>query len=281
MTADPSYGEVVLDLPESKTNLQDIGIFSVVVELRSADDNDNKSNSNSNSGSKLLASSTRTARMPHESNWISVVRKFICLFFHLSGAFPEQRTIVVPVYRFFVETQNDPLRYISIRLLVSPETARKGAMVEVASGRVRIGEEPTGFRLLLKDYFFVCAMVFTTIFFGIQSMMVLILQLFWWNQQQQTQQQQQQQDPILDNVSEGLGLDGLDDDNSDGAFESIHGNSSTGNNSQRQNEDNEGDQWEDLPQDTAVQDDSEPQIDTSDWATSHIDAETHNLIPDN
>jgi hypothetical protein len=93
--AKPYYLEVALDLPESEIN-QMAGMFGVLVELQSSD------------GSRL-ASSMRAARLPHESRWISDVRKFLWLIPLMLGAVEESRRVVVPSFRHFVESSERPL----------------------------------------------------------------------------------------------------------------------------------------------------------------------------
>lgn len=85
--------EVLLQLPESSVN-QDSGIFAVEVELRS---------------DVPLARSKRSARLPHESGWVGVVRKILCLAPLLVGAITESRTVIIPAFRHFVESSKHPL----------------------------------------------------------------------------------------------------------------------------------------------------------------------------
>ena len=214
-TGVPHYIEIILDLPESKTNLEKIGIFSIVVDLHSTTSgiSDEKScnytNSNSSVGSsKLLASSTRTATMPHESFWITVVRKTICIIPHVLGAIPESRRVIVPSFRFFVESEELPLRYITVRLLVSPQKARRGDMVEVVQGILRISEELTGIQLVLKEWFFTCMLIGTILLFFLQLVFVFAIRfafLTWCRQEREDERD------IFEDVSEGLNLDGLND----------------------------------------------------------------------
>ena len=84
-----------LDLPESEKN-RDLGMFGVMVELRS-------------SNGTLLASSLRSTRFPHESHWIATVRKAVCIVPLMLGAVSESRRVLVPTYRFFVESEALPL----------------------------------------------------------------------------------------------------------------------------------------------------------------------------
>jgi hypothetical protein len=91
----PYFLEVLLHLPESDTN-RNAGIFGVHVQLRARN-------------GAALASSVRSARLPHESDWVGVVRKMILIVPLLVGATTEHRTIVVPSYRHFVESQDLPL----------------------------------------------------------------------------------------------------------------------------------------------------------------------------
>lgn len=87
--------ELVLQLPETNTN-QKIGMFAIEVELWSKNHT-------------LLAKSQRASRLPHESGWIQVVRKSLCLVPLLIGAMAESRTVVIPAFRHFVESPNFPL----------------------------------------------------------------------------------------------------------------------------------------------------------------------------
>lgn len=89
------FFEIALDLPESQVN-QRSGIFMVHVDLQSSN------------GTKL-ASSIRAARLPHESTWISHVRKSIWLIPMILGASHETRTVVVPSFRHFKESLLMPL----------------------------------------------------------------------------------------------------------------------------------------------------------------------------
>jgi hypothetical protein len=87
--------EVVLELPESEINRQ-AGVFGVQVELQSSN------------GTKL-ASSVRASRLPHESRWISIIRKAVWLVPLLLGAVQESRVVIVPSFRYFVESEHFPL----------------------------------------------------------------------------------------------------------------------------------------------------------------------------
>lgn len=89
------FFEVALELPDSQVNHK-TGIFMVHVELQS-------------SNGTRLASSMRAARLPHESLWISTIRKSICLVPLLVGAAHETRTVVIPSFRHFKESSSMPL----------------------------------------------------------------------------------------------------------------------------------------------------------------------------
>ncbi|KAG7356704.1 Seipin-like protein [Nitzschia inconspicua] len=163
------YIEVVLDLPESERNRK-VGIFGVLVELQS------------NNGT-LLASSLRTARMPHESKWIAVVRKTVCIVPILLGALQESRRVLVPSFRFFVESERLPLRYVTVSVIMSPEKTQQneggeGDCLEVLYGYLHVGKELTEFQRLLKEWFFTCMVFGTMFFYGIQVMLLLGLQAY-------------------------------------------------------------------------------------------------------
>lgn len=88
------FFEVVLELPESPLNRR-TGMFMIHVDLQS-------------SNGTRLASSMRAARLPHESTWISTIRKSIWLLPMVIGAAQETRTIVVPSFRHFRESATLP-----------------------------------------------------------------------------------------------------------------------------------------------------------------------------
>ena len=89
------YIEMLLYLPESIHN-REAGLFGVVTDLQS-------------SNHTTLARSTRWTQLPHESAWISVVRKLICLPAFLIGALTEFRTIELVAFRHFTESRDFPL----------------------------------------------------------------------------------------------------------------------------------------------------------------------------
>jgi hypothetical protein len=89
------YLEVTLDLPESEINLMR-GVFGVLVEIQSHD-------------GTMLATSLRSSRIPHETAWVSTVRKVVMLIPLLIGASQESRRIQVPSFRHFVESPEMPL----------------------------------------------------------------------------------------------------------------------------------------------------------------------------
>jgi hypothetical protein len=91
----PYFMELLLHLPESTTN-RNAGIFGVRVQLQARN-------------GTALASSIRSARLPHESDWVGVIRKMILIIPLLVGATTEHRTIVIPSYRHFVESHDLPL----------------------------------------------------------------------------------------------------------------------------------------------------------------------------
>ena len=87
--------ELALILPESDVN-HNVGMFSVVTELYSSN------------GTKL-AVSRRSARLPHESHWVEVLRKVLWIVPLIIGAVEESRTVIVPAFRYYVEDTAHPL----------------------------------------------------------------------------------------------------------------------------------------------------------------------------
>lgn len=196
----PYFLEVVLDLPESETNRR-TGIFGVYVELQSND-------------GKKLASSIRAGRLPHESLWVSTVRKIIWLGPLLVGAVEESRRIVVPSFRHFVESPESPLvslgddfflfvhvvvvnftlflgtflflplvqHYVTVHL-VPRENKKKHSMpffndsIEVIRGEIRIGKELSEFQYMLKEWFFTCYLVGSSLLFVVQILIVVLIRM--------------------------------------------------------------------------------------------------------
>jgi hypothetical protein len=100
----PYFIEVVLTLPDSNLN-REPGMFGVVTELYS------------HNGTQL-AVSRRSTRFPHQSKWITVVRKILYLIPLLIGAVDETRTIVLPSFRHFVESSGHPLVSVVYHIVI-------------------------------------------------------------------------------------------------------------------------------------------------------------------
>ena len=99
------YLEISLQLPESTVNRQ-AGMFGISVELQSG----NKT---------TLATSHRATRFPHQSEWIRLLQKLVCLIPLLIGAFDESRTVIVPSFRHYVESSKHPLVSKDFRSLIT------------------------------------------------------------------------------------------------------------------------------------------------------------------
>jgi hypothetical protein len=267
----PHFLEVLLDLPESEHNRR-VGLFGVHVQLQS-------------SNSTVLASSMRTARLPHESRWVSVLRKILCIVPLMIGALEESRRITVPSFRFYVESQESPLRFVTVRL-VAPSAITKERQTqqqqqechyssnddsmsmwvedapEVLRGYLHVGKELTAFQELLKEWFFTCAAVGVSFFFLIQFLLVFAVQTYWSSQTEATRRRQQQDvHTDFDNASEVFGRHtGFDRDaNSDGFTgggewedmnNSLHSNGSTHDTAQQ----NATSQTHSIPQEIQTED---------------------------
>jgi hypothetical protein len=102
--------ELHLQLPETLRN-REAGIFGVSVELY--DTNQTR-----------LATSLRSTRLPHESDWLCVVRKLTWLIPILVGAVDESRKVTVPSFRNYKESADYPLvnSVRNLNVLSSDET---------------------------------------------------------------------------------------------------------------------------------------------------------------
>jgi len=89
--------ETILTLPETSKNRERAGMFGVVIELWSSN------------WTRKLAVSRRSVRFPHQSVWISNIRKSLCLLPLLIGALDETRRVLVPSFRHYVESPELPL----------------------------------------------------------------------------------------------------------------------------------------------------------------------------
>jgi len=137
---------VSLDIPESQINIMS-GVFSVLVEILSSD-------------GTMLATSIRSTRIPHETAWISTIRKGVLLAPLLVGASEESRTVAVPSFRYLVESEDMPLRYATVTLL-----SQANKPIEVMTGSIWIGQELSSLQLLVKEWFFTCYAAGTTALF--------------------------------------------------------------------------------------------------------------------
>lgn len=102
------YVEIVLHLPDSTAN-REAGMFGVVAELYGSNSNSDVDENSNNNSTTLLAAARRSSRFPHTTPWISTVLKMILLMPILLQAFPEARTVTVPAFRQYVETEEYPL----------------------------------------------------------------------------------------------------------------------------------------------------------------------------
>lgn len=89
------YVELSIRLPETSLN-RNLGMFGLVVSLQNRD-------------GSILAVSRRSVRIPHESPWISVVRKTLLLLPLVAGGMEESRTLTISSFRHFVEAEAHPL----------------------------------------------------------------------------------------------------------------------------------------------------------------------------
>ena len=90
------FVEVVLQLPETELNQQQAGMFGVTVELKTVNGTG-------------LALSRRATRFPHQSAWIRRLQKILLLAPLLVGALEESRSVYIPSFRHFVESQEHPV----------------------------------------------------------------------------------------------------------------------------------------------------------------------------
>lgn len=188
-------------------------MFTVFVELESdeparvKDYVDNRS-ANSCSRRKLLATSKRTVRLPFESTWISNFRKVSSLFFYATGMFRENKIIVVPAFRNYVESSEFPLRYATVQLLME----RDNHKVEVDKAFLRSGRELTDFQIILKEWFFICWIAGTFFLFVLQFACILSIHLF-------VNSLFHRKPTVLgDDASNSLSLDGISEGVGDGSL---------------------------------------------------------------
>lgn len=113
------YVEVHLTLPESEMN-RNVGMFGVAVDLLSQQPSKDE---NRNTTTVKLASSVRSARLPHESGWVAVARKLVWLVPLVFGGIQENRVVIVSSFRHIVESQEYPLvssiTFVAVSFLLS------------------------------------------------------------------------------------------------------------------------------------------------------------------
>lgn len=118
------YIELILTLPETINNKQG-GMFGVYTELfstiieenkqdlflsgNSTIDSPIKTNLTKTKPSVLIATSKRSARFPHTSNWILFIEKIFLLMPLLIHATDETKTIIIYAFRHYVENTKYPL----------------------------------------------------------------------------------------------------------------------------------------------------------------------------
>jgi len=147
------YIDLALELPESNKNIN-AGVFGLVVELASS------------TNRTTLALSRMSARFPHESAWISNVRKIILLPWLLLGTMDESRTIYMSPFRHFTESLGFPLQYVTVRIVSRGQDNE----VEVTRGFLTIGDEMSRMQEVLKEWYYTSFLCGTLLFACIDFM---------------------------------------------------------------------------------------------------------------
>ena len=165
------YLDIALTLPESDAN-RHIGMFVLEIDLLSND-------------GAVLASSTRSTMLPYESYFVGMARKFLLLFPILIGATPEARTVTLSCFDHFVESSNQPLASLVVRLITpkSWSKPKKGnhfvEQVQLLGAEIRIGKELNAMQRTMKDWFFTCGLVGTLFMMIIYGTAFLIMHTFY------------------------------------------------------------------------------------------------------
>jgi hypothetical protein len=156
--------EVAITLPESDINYY-IGMFMLHVSLRDRNET-------------LLASSKRATMLPYESSFIKAVRKLVLVMPILLGAVTEARTVVVGLFDHFIENIERPLSSVEVRLILPAQRTTSSfhfyQSLQIDKAELRIGKELNSLQYVMKEWFYTCAFILTTIFMAFQLLGLLV-----------------------------------------------------------------------------------------------------------
>lgn len=236
------YVEVYLTLPESNLNRQ-VGMFGVAVDLLSQPSSSSDKKNNNGGTALKLASSVRSARLPHESGWLAIARKMVWIVPIIFGGMQESQTVVISSFRHTVESKEYPLRHVVVRIvgqnndyLHSPQSPHQSEQqqtpkppIEVIGGEIRIGKELNTWQQVLKDNYYLCNIIGTLIFFGAHLGVWAILQYYFSETEDYGEPYL---DPSFDFDGDNHGGGGGEDDdganNDNNSFESLHSGRGSG-----------------------------------------------------
>jgi hypothetical protein len=251
LTPNQAYSmEIILHLPESNAN-KNAGMFGVITDLYantkeetttkesdttsstpSKKQGDYKQRRNSKASSLtplLLANSRRSGRFPHQSGWIAVISKMLCIVPLLLGAWQETRTVRILAFRHYTEQALHPLRYVTVQLVSTTTTTLGGqtthpqgimtnTIVEAIGGEIRIGEELSQFQETIKTWFYTCFCLGTMAFAILYYLSFTLLQWIFvtWKERQKRRRRYDEEfdfDIDLDDNFEDVGS--FDNDHDD------------------------------------------------------------------
>ena len=150
--------DVALTLPDSDIN-REIGVFMLEACLRDRNET-------------LLAVSRRAAMLPFESPLVKITRKIVFLIPLLLGTVSEAQTVVLNLFDHFVENDEFSLASVETRIIV-PKIRTYQQSLQIERAELRIGKELNTFQTLLKEWFYTCALAFTTLFMILQTLGLL------------------------------------------------------------------------------------------------------------
>ncbi|GFH58951.1 hypothetical protein CTEN210_15427 [Chaetoceros tenuissimus] len=173
------FFQVALIMPESNKN-REVGMFMIESILKSNVLQEQKSK---DSKSKVIASSSRPSLLPYQSTYVSMVKKSFLMIPLILSAIPEARTIVIETFDHYIESAQDPMNEVEIRLVV-PKSQNQNTKPDMYSelqiwkAELKIGKELNKLQRIMKKWFYSSAIVGITLFMSIQIYIIALVKMW-------------------------------------------------------------------------------------------------------
>lgn len=173
------FFQVALTMPESNKN-REVGMFMIESILKSNILQEQKSKEVK---TKVIASSSRPSLLPYQSTYVSMVKKSFLMIPLILSAIPEARTIVIETFDHYIESAQDPMNEVEIRLVV-PKSQNQNTKPDMYSelqiwkAELKIGKELNKLQRIMKKWFYSSAIIGIALFMSLQIYIIALVKMW-------------------------------------------------------------------------------------------------------